>query len=38
VSHADGNILNKAFNNQIDLVISLPANEVAGFMARFKQY
>jgi uncharacterized YigZ family protein len=38
VSHADGNILNKAFNNQIDLVISLPVNEVAGFMARFKQY
>jgi uncharacterized YigZ family protein len=38
VSHVDGNILNKAFNNQIDLVISLPVDEVAVFMARFKQY
>ncbi|HSH53486.1 MAG TPA: YigZ family protein [Methylotenera sp.] len=38
VSQVDGNILNKAFNNQIDLVISLPVEEVAGFMARFKQY
>ncbi|HSI38389.1 MAG TPA: YigZ family protein [Methylotenera sp.] len=38
VSHAEGSILNKAFNNQIDLVISLPVDEVAGFIARFKQY
>jgi uncharacterized YigZ family protein len=38
VSNAAGSILNKAFNNQIDLVISLPVNEVAAFMARFKQY
>lgn len=38
VSHVEGSILNKAFNNQIDLVISLPVDEVAGFIARFKQY
>lgn len=36
LSKCGGVMLDKAFNAQIDLLLSLPANEVAGFLGRFK--
>ncbi len=38
LSKCNGNIITKAFNQQIDLVLSLPTNEVAGFIGRFQSY
>lgn len=37
LAKCNGSILNKAFNEQIDLEISLPRNEVAGLLSRFKK-
>ncbi|MES2180810.1 MAG: YigZ family protein [Pseudomonadota bacterium] len=34
----NGSIITKAFNEQVDLVLSLPAVEVASFIGRFQPY
>jgi putative IMPACT (imprinted ancient) family translation regulator len=36
LSKCNGTIIDKAFNTQIDLLVSLPVDEVAGFLGRFK--
>ncbi len=36
LSKCNGTIIDKAFNAQIDLLVSLPVDEVAGFLGRFK--
>ena len=38
LSKCHGSILNKAFNDHIDLVISLPLEHVTNFLNRFKPY
>jgi len=35
LTKCNGSILNKAFNEQVDLEVSLPKNEVVGFLNRF---
>ena len=35
LAKCNGSILDKVFNEQVDLVLSLPAPEVAGFLSRF---
>ena len=36
LNKCNGTILNKAFNEQVDLEICLPKNEVVSFLNRFK--
>jgi uncharacterized YigZ family protein len=38
VTQVNGKILDKAFNAQIEVLLSLPKDEVAGFTARFKTF
>jgi uncharacterized YigZ family protein len=38
VTQVNGKILDKAFNAQIEVLLSLPTDEVAGFTARFKTF
>jgi uncharacterized YigZ family protein len=36
LSKCNGSVVDKAFNAQIDLVISLPVDEITGVLSRFK--
>jgi uncharacterized YigZ family protein len=38
LAKCNGNIVTKAFNEQIDLVVSLPVDEAPNFLNRFKPY
>ena len=38
LAKCNGSIMTKAFNNQIDLVLSLPVNEAANFLNLFKPH
>ncbi len=38
LAKCNGSIVTKAFNTQIDLAVCLPADEVAGFIGRFKSH
>lgn len=38
VSQLNGKILDKAFNAQVELLLSLPVDEIAGFTSRFKNF
>jgi uncharacterized YigZ family protein len=38
LTKCNGSIVTKAFNEQVDLTICLPANEVASFTGRFKSH
>ena len=38
LAKCNGNIVTKAFNEQIDLVVCLPVNEAPNFLNRFKPY
>lgn len=38
VSQLNGKILDKAFNAQVELLLSLPVDEITGFTSRFKNF
>ena len=38
LAKCNGSIVNKAFNEQIDLLLALPVDEAANFLNRFKPY
>lgn len=38
LAKCNGSIISKAFNEQVDLVLSLPVTEAANFLNRFKPY
>jgi uncharacterized YigZ family protein len=38
LANCNGSIVSKAFNEKIDLVLSLPVDEAAGFLSRFKSH
>lgn len=38
LAKCNGSIISKAFNEQIDLVLSLPVDEATNFLNRFKLY
>ena len=38
LAKCNGNIVTKAFNEQIDLIVSLPVDEAPNFLNRFKPY